>query len=1419
VNGPAAAEAERRLAELDGVPLTLLPVRVETRYVAGPAGDPAQLRLRVYPDQVHMDAHQPRLTAAEVAAGQVYWRNRLNPETAERAWPELIRGIRPARAAWIVRALTPEPPVGDAGEPRFPAVATRDPQLDQPLAVRAMPTRWVALGYDAGGAQVLRRWFDHPVPDGLVATTALTEGPPIDGDAAVDAYLGWAADFDAAVAAGMATTITAADLPAGRSLAEGFDRLVVLGVDWVAGAAGGAAELSALLAAHEVSDGLGYLRPGTPTTNLAAEPAAGGAVEVADPSAPEPDLDPDWSAASRLANALGLEPGVLRRLPGAGQASARVGADLVDATWAATLGYFADQLLAPLVNDQDLAAARDHAVRYVQPLGPLPTLRVGRQPLGVLPVLAPRATLADPFAARLGRVLARVRPLWERSVPRVPRLLRGDAPGRQLEQVLLSVLRRAPWTTRIWYRRVFGPLVGLGAGGIGRAQQFQAVLRNIGLQDSFKLEVQPRLVAFGIHDRTRHLSIPLLGRSEDGKPPDLRYLAKLRVLTTRPEARAELSGRDGANSVLGALARFAALQELDLVAARIGRRLVPPSRAPIAWRTNEISAITTLTDPSPLLRATTPVPDLNGRTLAEEVARLQETSPGDRRLADLSAFQAALNRLAFADPADVDPALRAYLGTCSHRLDAWITSLASRQLDAVRAGRPTGTHLGGFGYVERPRPESAPDSLGYVLGPSLAHAATAGMLRSGYLAQRATGTESLDVDLSSDRVKLALELMRGVGEGVPLAVLLGYRIERALRDADLSVLILPLRTVFPLRTPPAPDPGQPVEATPPNNVTDAARLLERWASGRAGVIQSVRSAAGVAIGDPRLVAFAAQVDQLADAYDAVADVVLAEAVHQVIRGQPERAQAATRFLDRQEPPVEPEVTASPRTSTGYVQRCVVTLSAATPSADWQALADPRAAAEPRLNAWLAALLGPPAGWRFSGRSVGPDGAPAGTATVAPADLGLSPLSLIVAATSGSPDQPTELEERIARRLAAALGPPPGGGIELLGETPGSLGLAAFTALASAARRVLRTATPADARAFDHPDGPATPGLDEVDLRRRADAAATALRQAVTVLDQAIAAPATQAKLLNALERASRVGVAGTVPPLGLLDGGAAPVPPEAVDFARDAAAVAHARLGRLDELDAAAPATEAVAAHHRLRIATVFGDAFPVLGVFRIPGNSDAGRSLRPADQATLLGGDPLAPTTWMTRMARVRPDLDGLWHLLVSAEAATGYDPSAFAVAQVPHAAGAVWAALPFGDARPAAEVAVAVHAPSGVGGPVAAFTVDTWTEQLPLPVETAGMAFHYDAPSNRAPQAAIVAVPPEVADRPWSLELIANTVREAFDLARLRGVNLHDLPAVGSVLPALYLPFDPGGNVPSVDIDRLADSLGPSTMVLGKD
>jgi hypothetical protein len=44
------------------LPITLLPVRIETRF-AGKAASP-QLQVRLYPDDAHVDQHDPRLTRA-----------------------------------------------------------------------------------------------------------------------------------------------------------------------------------------------------------------------------------------------------------------------------------------------------------------------------------------------------------------------------------------------------------------------------------------------------------------------------------------------------------------------------------------------------------------------------------------------------------------------------------------------------------------------------------------------------------------------------------------------------------------------------------------------------------------------------------------------------------------------------------------------------------------------------------------------------------------------------------------------------------------------------------------------------------------------------------------------------------------------------------------------------------------------------------------------------------------------------------------------------------------------------------------------------------------------------------------------------------------------------------------------------------
>ena len=96
-------------------PLLLLPVRLETRFFPQADGG-RELRVRVYPDTVHINAHEVDLTRAEHEWGVHYWeqdwRAGNDSEGRAAAWRQLADRSGPARAAWIARLLEPDYLIG-----------------------------------------------------------------------------------------------------------------------------------------------------------------------------------------------------------------------------------------------------------------------------------------------------------------------------------------------------------------------------------------------------------------------------------------------------------------------------------------------------------------------------------------------------------------------------------------------------------------------------------------------------------------------------------------------------------------------------------------------------------------------------------------------------------------------------------------------------------------------------------------------------------------------------------------------------------------------------------------------------------------------------------------------------------------------------------------------------------------------------------------------------------------------------------------------------------------------------------------------------------------------------------------------------------------------------------------------------------
>ncbi len=346
----------------------------------------------------------------------------------------------------------------------------------------------------------------------------------------------------------------------------------------------------------------------------------------------------------------------------------------------------------------------------------------------------------------------------------------------------------------------------------------------------------------------------------------------------------------------------------------------------------------------------------------------------------------AIVALADLPTARLERLLAEHVDLCSHRLDAWITALYAQRLQRLRmTNAARALHLGAFGWLENVRPaareplpqDEVPAALrdttgppvfedaangGYVHAPSLMQAATAAVLRNGYLSHADSAQPTtFAINLSSKRMRAAVALTQGVRSGQPIAALLGYQLERGLHEGhpgvELDTFIGVLRDRFPLLSGRLSEiaPDTSAEVVEARNVVDGLALLEATAGqsypyGIAG-LPGAATSEGVAI--------AAEVDRLRDALDAVSDLLLAESVHQAVQGNVTRTHAALQALTAPDVPPEPEIIRTPRSGRVLTFRVALALDA-TAKTGWSAALSPRARANPQLNHWLAQHLPPPA---------------------------------------------------------------------------------------------------------------------------------------------------------------------------------------------------------------------------------------------------------------------------------------------------------------------------------------------------------------------------------------------------------------------------------------------------------------------------
>ena len=1400
----AAVAADAMHGADTGLPLVLLPVRIETAYLPGNVG--MDLLVRVYPDDIHVDAHEPGLTDVELAAGTAYWRAvwgaGQNASRLDAGWQGILGQLKPARAAWTVQVLTPavprpatETPIDQPQpEPPLPEVATRPGSFTRAARTVLLPDLWHVIGVRDGA--VIFAVDGSPIPDGL----DVSFGPPGTGGEASDLPFGegsrWLVDLDAAIAKGMAVRIplTGPDLT--------VDQLFVLGVSARLTPDAAATRLQSLFTAHEFTNGLAFLPPGSPTNNTSASRSAW--QRAPDPPAPA-ELDAARAAyvaassqnAAVTANALGIDGGstlsaALHGLHDQQTAVLRVTRQLWPALGGKALSLLNWRWDTPpgqspgsggwhLHGDPAVAdALSDHATHWVRSRGILPTLRIGNQPYGLLPTssLSDWTTAQDDPTAALVGWLRLLRPYWLVGAANAPRVIVGG--DENPDASVVNVLGRVPVSDTLVLRPSGDPVSSVIAN------------KPLPLAPIPELPVFSELYLSAPDAASQRLPVPIVADAD----ADQRLLTKFAALF------------DNCIAVLEQ--RMTSADFMNNYGGIIGQSTFPDAPPP--------DLFTSLIQDSFTDRGTTPDNDIiEGIVLGAFFFEQKKDDPDFQAkvaqvLPRAKIIVANFHEACEVHPEDYDPTLREILDVFSHRYDAWVTSLAARRLAQLRAAKPAGVVLGAYGWVEdlAPRTDLTPvpmpppgfDSVfssprqHYIHAPSLHHAATAAVLRAGYDSH--SDSEALAVNLTSRRVRIADWLLAGVRNGQALGALLGYRFERGLHDAGLDALIEGLRANHPLPLPTGPDgdvngPGA-REAIEARNVTNGLDIYAKRDAVKAEFA-----------GTPQVVAL---VDDLADAVDAVGDLLLAESVHHLVGGNPLRAGLAADTIGRGEAvPDRFDVVRTPRSGKPLTWHIGALLPAAwRGDAGGWSRTRPRAAAAPHVEAWASTLLGGAGQWTVL-LEITPTGGAASTLARSLDTFNLCALDVVVESTG----DPSQLERRMADLVAE--GQPDGTKVRVLREPAagGSLGVAELFGLTARLRKILGTASPLGPQHVEGPDASPVLGLDSAELHARATGLAASLQTAAADLTDAAqalqAAAGDSPAVLAAAAQQVRVAL------VGLCDHGIASAypSPRSADVVADAAAVAAQAASALAFVqplavekppDPPGPNAKPEEVTRWLGnvsgyLQGVMGTTIPVIGTFTLPVTSTFAKALAPA--AAPAGADGPAVLAWLRKLATVRARTAALHDTLLAAEALGAASP--LIAMQLPVQAGARWIGLPFETGvAPKTRIGLVFATPVPID-PAAAFcglAIDSWSEQLPgitavadparghEAVEVTGVAFTVDAPDAYAPQAVLLAIAPDLS-RPWSLDILFDVVQETLELAKVRAVDLGDLPRLGRVLPAI--------------------------------
>ena len=413
------------------------------------------------------------------------------------------------------------------------------------------------------------------------------------------------------------------------------------------------------------------------------------------------------------------------------------------ALFPATLGYWLKNWMAPVIPDDSAREARSFFTRFVSGRGPLPAVRVGNQPYGVLltsdfsrwkypqggnvggnvVVLLPAAAAELAFLRQLHTLLASLEKVWSDRAAQLPFVGKS---GSDASEVLMDILGLHANSVEFFQR------IGYSDEYLRSLDQFKDKGRYDGEMEALRSSMPPSMKMYfhglgfeidvpdirkmgAMHVLWQHyvsaLDVPNL---VENKPPSetrtltIDYIDWLAKAAGFEQIKA---GNAAANSSL----LYLMLRNALLLQLHRGSYDWLEKRADFEPALKQSLAQTTIAG----VRTATPTLSryelMATQVQAAEPAHVAPTTsvadwiwagpkPDEVEAAFAQDQRRALALLASASTARLERAFVEHLDCCNYRLDAWQTGLFAQRLASQRAGRPRGIHLGAFGWVENLKP-------------------------------------------------------------------------------------------------------------------------------------------------------------------------------------------------------------------------------------------------------------------------------------------------------------------------------------------------------------------------------------------------------------------------------------------------------------------------------------------------------------------------------------------------------------------------------------------------------------------------------------------------------------------------------------------------------------------------------------------